>query len=150
MWNNAHDAYVESRVLSADPLELVRLLYQTAIASVSSARRYLAQGDIAARSRSISKVCEIVLELNSALDYERGGEISRRLAALYDYMLNRLLEANMQQSDSPLADVLSLLSTLAEAWEGTPKAAGPAPAIASPWSSVTEPAAASASHAWSF
>ena len=28
MWHNAHDAYLESRIESADPIQLVRLLYQ--------------------------------------------------------------------------------------------------------------------------
>ncbi len=64
MWENAQDAYLEQRVLSADPLELVRLLYQAAIAAVRDARRALSAGEIAARSRSISKACGIVLELN--------------------------------------------------------------------------------------
>ena len=149
MWNGAHDAYVESRVLSADPLELVRLLYQAAIESVRDARRFLGEGKIAERSRSISKACEIVIELNSALDHRQGGEIATRLAGLYDYMLRRLLQANLEQTDAPLADVLGLLSTLAEAWEGTRPAAEPTPLADSPWSVPQETVPAYASQAWS-
>src|ERR1039458_5604100 len=51
MWQNAHDAYLESRVLSADPLELVHLLYEAAIEAVREARRYLAAGETAVRGR---------------------------------------------------------------------------------------------------
>jgi flagellar biosynthetic protein FliS len=86
--------------------------------AVREARLHLAEGRIADRSREITKACQIVIELAVSLDHERGGEISRRLALLYDYMHRRLLEANMRQSDEPLADVLGLLSTLAEGWEG--------------------------------
>ena len=114
MWNNGHDAYLESRVLTADPIELVNLLYQACTQAVREARLHLAEGRIAERSREINKACQIVIELAVFLDHERGGEISRRLALLYDYMQRRLLEANMQQSDEPLADVLGLLSTLSE------------------------------------
>lgn len=146
MWNNAQDAYLEHRILSADPLELVRLLYQAAIGAVREARRALSAGEIAARSRAISRACGIVLELNAALDHARGGDISGRLAALYDYMLNRLLEANLRQDDAPLADVLGLLNTLSEAWEQTRQPAQPA-AAASPWA-VPEPTVCPA-HAWS-
>jgi flagellar protein FliS len=121
MWNNGHDAYLETRVLTADPIELVNLLYQACTQAVREARRHLAEGRIAERSQEISQACAIVIELASALDHERGGEISRRLALLYDYMQRRLLEANMQQSDAPLADVLGLLSTLSEAWAGIRK-----------------------------
>jgi flagellar protein FliS len=118
MWNSGHDAYLESRVLAADPVELVSLLYQACTQAVREARCYLAAGQIAERSREINKACAIVIELATSLDHERGGEISQRLALLYDYMERRLLQANMQQSDAPLADVLGLLTTLSEAWAG--------------------------------
>jgi flagellar protein FliS len=151
MWNNGHDAYLESRVLSADPIELVNMLYQGGMQAVREARLHLAEGRIAERSREITKACQIVIELAVSLDHERGGEISRRLALLYDYMHRRLLEANMHQSDEPLADVLGLLSTLSEGWEGirtpvsTPAAeSAPAPqaSMESAWS---QPAAQGAS-----
>jgi flagellar protein FliS len=118
MWNSGHDAYLESRVLAADPVELVSLLYQACTQAVREARCNLAAGQIAERSREINKACAIVIELATSLDHERGGEISQRLALLYDYMERRLLQANMQQSDAPLADVLGLLTTLSEAWAG--------------------------------
>lgn len=148
MWNGAHDAYLENRILSAEPLELVRLLYQAAIAAVREARGRLAAGEIAARSRAISKACEIIIELNAALDHSRGGAISSRLAALYQYMLNRLLDANLQQADAPLAEVLGLLTTLSEAWEQT-RTPVEAEAVESPWATQEEPAFAGAAHAWS-
>ena len=157
MWKSAQDAYLEERVLSADPLELVRLLYQAAIAAVREARRALTSGEIAARSRAISKACGIVIELNAALDHSQGGTLSLRLAALYDYMLSRLLDANLEQSDAPLAEVLGLLSTLAEGWEQTRLAAGPvSPSAAAPaasesaWPVQPEMASAAGTQAWSF
>lgn len=151
MWNSAHDAYVESKVLSADPLELVRLLYQTAPSSVADARRFLAAGQIAERSRSINRACEVILELNAALDHTRGGAISERLAALYQYLLNRLLEANFQQSDAALAEVSRLLSTLDEAWQQIrPQRVEVTPTpVASPWPLPEEAVSVSASQAWS-
>ncbi|SPF51827.1 Flagellar protein FliS [Candidatus Sulfopaludibacter sp. SbA4] len=154
MWQNAHDAYLESRIYSADPTELIRLLYQTATGAVRNARHHLAAGDIRARTRSITAACEILIELAGSLDHARGGEISRRLAQLYDYMTRKLIEAHFQQSDAPLAEVLGLLATLAEAWNGLkqPESASPAVAAESPWASPLprESAAGSASQAWSF
>jgi len=55
-----------------------------------------------------------LVQLFQALDHDRGGDLSHRLAALYDYMLRRLTEANFHQRDEPLAEVLNLLSTLAD------------------------------------
>jgi flagellar protein FliS len=152
MWNSGHDAYLESRVMTADPMELVNLLYQACTQAVREARLHLAEGRIAERSRQINKACEIVIELATALDHQRGGEISQRLALLYDYIQQRLLEANMQQSDAPLADVLGLLSTLGEAWAGIrkPEEKREATAVAeSPWSQPGAQEAQYALQGWS-
>ena len=81
MSHNGHDAYLEGRILSADPLELIRLLYQGAATRCGEARRPLADGDIAGRSRAITKACDILAELMNSLDRERGGEISRTARA---------------------------------------------------------------------
>jgi flagellar protein FliS len=151
MWQNAHDAYVESRVLSADGIELVRLLYQACTSAVRDARRHLAAGEIAERSRSITKAWELLAELVHSLNPERGGEIALRLADLYDYMQRRLLEANLEQADGPLAEVLGLLSTLSEAWDGIEVRGEKPAAMVSPWS-LTLPQESSAGypeHRWS-
>jgi flagellar protein FliS len=150
MLQTACDAYLESRVESAEPLQLVRLLYQGALAAVRDARRYLASGDIAARSYAVSKAFDILMELTSSLDRARGGEIAARLAQLYDYLQRRLLEANARQEDEPLAEVLGLLTTLAEAWQeigDKEKAPEPAPG---PWAQAASAESADmAMHAWS-
>jgi flagellar protein FliS len=130
MYANANAAYRESRVLSASPVELILILYQAASGAVGDARRHLAAGAIAERSRSVNKACAILAELISALDRDRGGEIAQRLGQLYDYMYARLIEANRQQADAPLAEVLELLGTLSGAWGAVGPAAEPAAAAA--------------------
>jgi flagellar protein FliS len=151
MTYNAHDAYLESRVLSAAPLELVRLLYQTATGAVREARRHLEAGKIVERSRAISKAAQVLLELSASLDFKRGGEIATRLFQLYDYMLRRLTEANFKQADAPLAEVLGLLATLSEAWEDIQEQPKPAAETHQPWARPPLPndGAESASHSWS-
>ena len=57
---------------------------------------------------------DILVELTTSLDHERGGELSLRLSGLYGYMHRRLVAANRQQSDALLAEVEGLLATLAE------------------------------------
>lgn len=120
MINRAHEAYLTQRILSADPVELVRMLYSGASEAVETARVHLAAREIRARSAAITKAVSILAELTATLDRERAPELSRSLAALYDYMQRRLLEANFKQADAPLAEVLGLLRTLAEGWRGVP------------------------------
>jgi flagellar protein FliS len=115
---NARHAYLEGRILSADPLELVRILYEEALDAVISARAHLGAGDIAARSRQITRAQLILLELESSLDHQRGGELSANLSKLYDYMSARLTSANLEQREEPLCEVERLLMTLLEGWRG--------------------------------
>ena len=144
MSTSAYDAYLENRVLAADPTELVRILYRLAIDRIREAREHLEKGDIVGRSRAISVASEALLELNVSLDHEVGGELSRRLAQLYEYIVWRLLEANVHQTVEPLNEALRLLTTLLEAWQGIntgPLVAVPSGA-ASPW--IEEPPAEAA------
>lgn len=122
---NAYGEYLESQVLTADPLELVRLLYRAALEATRSAREHLAAGRIAERSRRISKAHAIITQLSVSLDHARGGALSRRLAELYDYMQRRLMEANLRQKAEPLAEVEGLLQTLLEGWEDLGQPAEP-------------------------
>ena len=137
MWK---DAYLESQVLSANPLELICILYQCALDSVRDARRHLAAGDIVARSRAICRGISAISELDGALNHAEGGAISRNLAELYQYLRQRLTEANMRQNDAPLAEVESLLTTLSEAWKAA--SAQPAPKSSPAWTGAEFPAAA--------
>jgi flagellar protein FliS len=90
----------------------------------------------------------LIGELAGALDMERGGEIAVRLGRLYEYMLNRLTEANFRQSDEPLAEVLGLLATLTEAWDGI-EVQKSAPCEANPrW--TPPPVEYAGAQAWSF
>ena len=113
MWN---DRYLEHRILTASPLELVVILYEHTIRSVQDARRHLAAKEIASRATAICKAIMLISELRSSLNHEVGGEISQNLESLYKYMQKRLTDANMRQEDEPLGEVESLLQQLAEAW----------------------------------
>ena len=111
------DSYQEAEVLSASPLELVRLLYRGAIEAIAKARQCLAAGDIAGRSQAITKALRIVAELTLSLDHQKGAELSRTLVELYDYVQRLLIDANCRQVDSPLAEAQELMATLQAAWE---------------------------------
>src|ERR1700736_2039872 len=110
------NTYEENRILNASPLGLVRILYAAATRAVQNARQHLRAKDIAARSREITKAQEILLELAASVDPRKAPEFGERLLALYGYMQARLIEANMEQNDGPLAEVGRLLDPLQEAW----------------------------------
>ncbi|MCU1258081.1 MAG: flagellar protein FliS [Bryobacterales bacterium] len=150
---NTLSAYLEQEILSAEPLQLVCMLYQAAITEVREARRHLATNDISARCAAISKACDLIGELLTSLDMAAGGELAQRLGSLYSYLLARLLEANLKKADEPLAEVLGLLTTLNEAWQAAAAethrevASQPSPHQAH---FLQEQTPDSAAHSWSF
>ena len=117
MPTNPYSNYLEATILSADPIELVRVLYRTAIDSVRDARGYLAAHDVAGRSRSINKAVAALRELSFCLNHDANPALARTLAELYDFMQRQLLTAHFEQTDGPLAEVAGLLENVSEAWE---------------------------------
>jgi len=119
MQRGYQDSYLEDRVMSATPMELVRLLYAGAIESVERARACLAEGDIAGRAKAASKAVMIVGELAQSLRSMEGApEVEANLRRLYDFVIGCVNEGNVRQQDAPLAAAHRVLTTLAEAWQG--------------------------------
>jgi flagellar protein FliS len=138
------DAYLESRVLAADPVELIHILYEHALVQVRSARAALAAGDIVGRTKAITKTLEALGELEGSLNQNAGGSIGANLARLYQYMRRRLVDGNLKRDDGPLAEVESLMQTLDEGWTAMRHAAT-APAFAPQAPETSE----SDRHGWS-
>ncbi len=116
MLNDPRDAYRENRVLTADPVALVRLLMEETLRSIAHARRHLAAGEIEARGRAVSKGMDLLTELMLNLNYDAVPEVARNLAALFEYARHRLFEAHAQQSDAGLAEAMRVLQPVLEAW----------------------------------
>ncbi len=115
--SNTLSAYLEQEILAAGSLQLIHLLYQAAITEIRDARRNMATGRIPEKCANLTKACAMVNELRASLNREEGGELADRLEALYEYILSRLLCANLRKLDEPLGEVIALLSTLDEAWK---------------------------------
>ena len=124
--NMRRSSYLESRILAADPVELIQILYEHALIEVRAARAHQKAGDIAARATAVTKALAILGELEGSLNH-KAGSISQNLALLYQYMRRRLLEASLTQQTAPMDEVESLLETIEQGWSGMRhKAATPA------------------------
>jgi flagellar protein FliS len=110
---------VETGVTTADPHRLVLMLFDGAMLAVSTGAAAMERADIAAKGQSTSKAIEIITNgLKASLDIKAGGELAERLSALYDYMCERLVYANLHNNRAALDEVSSLLEGLREAWQG--------------------------------
>lgn len=116
------DAYnkvgVETGVVSANPHKLILMLFDGAVLAVANAIGQIERNEIAAKGASISRAIDIVsMGLQVSLDKEAGGELALRLDALYDYICDRLLHANVRNDKAALEEVNRLLTELRGAWQ---------------------------------
>lgn len=120
---NAISAYqkagVDAAIEVADPHRLILLLFSGAQAAVCNARAAMQMNQVAAKGEAVSKAIDIIGNgLKASLDMEKGGDIAPRLEALYDYMVLRLLQANMKNDLKALEEVSGLLEEIHSAWRG--------------------------------
>ncbi|MFO0687172.1 MAG: flagellar export chaperone FliS [Myxococcota bacterium] len=108
--------YREMEIRTATPEMLIVKLYEGALRFIRTARTHQEAGHIAGRATAIAKALAIVNELQHSLNLERGGEIAHNLDALYFFVTDRLLEANLRGTVAPLDVAAGILSTLNEAW----------------------------------
>ncbi len=88
---------------------LPQFAYNAALRAVGRARRHSHTAEPALRSREICRASAVLTELALAANRHPGGT-----TVLCDYMRNRLIEAKVERSDAPLAEVSRLLGALLE------------------------------------
>ncbi|WP_292935036.1 flagellar export chaperone FliS [Noviherbaspirillum sp.] len=109
---------VETGVTSASPHKLIVMLFEGAMVAVASGIQHMQAGDIAKKGMAISKAISIIDNgLRASLDKKVGGDIALNLDALYEYMSNRLLIANLKNQPKILEEVYQLLKGLKDAWQ---------------------------------
>jgi len=121
MFSNPISAYqqvdLESEVRGADPHRLIVLLFDGAEAAMQKALLCIESNDIAGRSAALTKAIDIILSgLSTSLNLEEGGDVAQNLKALYDYMVSRLIHANVHQDATAIKEVQKLLGEISGAW----------------------------------
>lgn len=127
-FHNATSAYrnvsLETRSVSHDPYQLVNMMFESVLESLVISRGAIESGDLTLKLKHINKAIRIIQEgLRTSLDLDNGGELAQNLAALYDYVVIRLTQANASNDVKMLQEVAELIKPISEAWSqmrGTP------------------------------
>ena len=114
------DVKVTTGVAGADNVQLIQMLFDGLLESLASARGHIENGNIMAKSNALSRAGRIVVGLQGALDFERGGELAQNLHELYAYMTRRILHVNASNDLETLAEVSSLVRDISDAWQTLP------------------------------
>jgi flagellar protein FliS len=111
---------VKTGIATANNVQLIQMLFDGLLETLAVAKGHILHGSIEDKSKSLSRAGRIVVGLQSALDMDRGGEISQNLNELYSYVTRRLFHINAYNDLDALEEVQSLMSEIRDAWKTLP------------------------------
>ncbi len=113
---NAAAAYQTAQVTTASPAKVVVMLYDKVFSSCRDAQAAMAAGDRATAGAKISRVHAILELLATSIDPSHDRALAENLWGLYAYAMEKVTEANRQQTPEPLDEVKRVLTPLRDAW----------------------------------
>ena len=117
-YGKAFKQYKRSSIETADKLELVIMCYDKAILCLQQSKEHLRNNEIEVKVQKIQKALDIISELQSNLNFEKGDKIATSLDSLYTYLTNRIILADVQKDFSIFDECINILSELKSSWEG--------------------------------
>ena len=114
---------------SGDRVQLIQRMLDGALDRIASARGHVSRHETAAKGEAIGKAIGLIDGLRTSLDKDRGGKLAENLDALYDYMMRRLVEANLRDDLGRLDEVAGLLDQIRSGWSAIER--GPSQSAAS-------------------
>ena len=115
-YGNAANEYRKNAALGASPVQLIVMLYDGALRFMEEGKRAIADKNYEVQNHKLQRAQKIVMELMGSLDMQKGGEISRNLLALYTFVLNELVEANIKDDPTKVENAMKTMSELRESW----------------------------------
>jgi len=112
---NAYNQYKENSIYTASPEELTLMLYNGLVKFIMRGIDSIEKKNIQDANTNIIKAQNIVSEFMNTLDMNY--EISSSLNSIYDYMLRRLIDANVAKDKDILEEVLNFAKVLRDTWE---------------------------------
>jgi flagellar protein FliS len=109
-------AYRESAVLSAQPEQLIVMLYDGARRFLHQAAIAMGEGQVELAHRKLRRTEDILMHLREVLDMEQGGEIATRLESIYMFCQSYLLKARLDRDPAKIDRVSAMLGELRDAW----------------------------------
>lgn len=111
---------VDSQLSAASPHKVIQMLMAGAIERLIQGKAAMSQGNVALKGERLGKALDIIISLRTCLSMDDGGEIASNLDALYDFMIRQVSEANRDNLEAPIDDVIDILREIKSAWDQIP------------------------------
>lgn len=115
MTHNKQDIYLTNTIMQASKEELTLMLYNGAIKFCNLAILSINNKDVQEAHANIIKVQNIIQEFQASLNNEF--EVAKSFAVMYEYLQERLVEANIKKDPSILEEVNGFLRELRDTWK---------------------------------
>ncbi len=117
MINNSagYDTYQRNKIMTATPGELTLMLYEGAIKFANKAVMAIEKNDIPNAHVNIIKVQRIIEEFRATLNFKY--PVAKDFDVVYEYLLRRLVEANIHKDTEILEEILTHLRTMRDTWK---------------------------------
>lgn len=115
MVNKGYDQYLRSKIMTASKAELTLMLYDGAIKFCNMAKMCIEKKDIPGANTNIKKAEAIIEEFLATLDHKY--PVAKDFENVYQYIYNRLIQANFKKDLEILDEVLEHLRTMRDTWK---------------------------------
>lgn len=115
MLANPYVKYKEITVNTATKEELTLMLYDGCIKFMNMAKIAIQEKNIQKSNENLLKAQAIITELDATLNMDI--EMSKDLHSLYEFSLDKLIDANLQKNTEFIDDVKSIITDLRDAWK---------------------------------
>ena len=112
---NAYAQYNNNKIMTDSPAELTLMLYEGAIKFCNIAIVAIEDKNVEKAHINITKVENIIAEFLSTLDHKY--PVAKDFENVYNYLMDRLLEANLKKDKEILEEVLKHLRTMRDTWK---------------------------------
>lgn len=114
-FRNPYQAYKQTAVETASPGELTLMLYDGCLRFIKKGKEAIKAGEIAEKNRCLQRAQDIIRELMITLDTKY--EVAQPMMRMYDYILRRLIEANVKNDPAILDEVETYVGQFQETWK---------------------------------
>lgn len=115
MTYEALNKYKQNSIMTATPEELTLMLYDGAIKFMNIGKYSIENSELEKAHSSLIRAQDIILELNYSLDMNY--EISKGLRELYEFVLSKLVDANINKDIKAIDDALVIVNDMRETWK---------------------------------
>lgn len=113
--NQAYLQYNNSKIMTASPAELTLMLYEGAIKFCNIAIMGIEQNNIEKAHNNIVKAENIIMEFKATLNHKY--PVAMEFENVYNYVYDRLIEANVKKDKEILEEVLEHLRVMRDTWK---------------------------------